>query len=105
MIEELLRAADEAIEAQGVRYVDGHMDPRHVMIGTGEAFDLEPVVRAILTRLRDLPESIIARGEGMSDFILPSGTHDNTAEGRRRELRMAHEVMIDAIAEAGEIEG
>jgi hypothetical protein len=39
-------------------------------------------------------EHMLYMGEGYADFMLPE-THDNTREGRQRELRMAYQVMLD----------
>lgn len=40
-------------------------------------------------------DRMIHCGEGMTDFVLPSGTHDNTLIGRQGEMRMAWSVMLD----------
>lgn len=47
-------------------------------------------------------DSMAYEGEGYADFMLPEGTHDNTKEGRIREMKMAYGTMRDSHLSAGE---
>lgn len=38
---------------------------------------------------------MIYAGEGITDFMLPNDTHDNTPDGRRAEMRGAYLTMVE----------
>lgn len=60
----------------------------------------DKALRAALQALADnVSGKMVAAGEGYSDFVLPDGTHDNTADGRRAEMKMAFQTMIRAALE------
>lgn len=54
-----------------------------------------PEARAAIEAMMEPTDYMVYRGEGMSDFILDDECFDNSCEGRRKEMRMAYQVMIE----------
>jgi len=100
--EELVRLAQVAIREEIVRH---HRRDERTKCAAGSAFYEEEVapyqiaqaaLTAILEGLRDMDNTAIARAEAYSDFVLPEG-FDNTAQGRRRELRNAFLALLSTL--------
>lgn len=69
----------------------------------GKPFTWRNAARAALEAMREPTPAMIAVAEGITDFVMAKGAGDNTAESRRREMRMALQAAIDtALSEPGE---
>lgn len=63
--------------------------------GTGK-IRLREMALAVLRVLRKPTDDMVARGEGVTDFVLPD-CFGNTTDMRRAELAMAFTYMIDSL--------
>lgn len=87
MIEKVARAIYEGRNGTGAKawgaLPNSHRDPYRAD------------ARAAIAAMREPSERMVYVGEGYADFVLPLG-HDNSGDGRRKEMRMAFTAMIDA---------